>query len=155
MYIPKCLIRPAFAIVVCCLAVLKTHGQDKDIPQELYKAAGIADSLKEDANSIIRYSSDEVNIKAPGKAVVRHHSLVTILNEKGDKKAMVAYEYNRKYDTYSYIDVHIYDENGKMIKKYHKSDFYDVAAPGGETLVSDDRFLLLKHTIAHTLKPLK
>src|SRR5437879_6564242 len=35
-----------------------------------------------------------------------------------------------------------------MIKKYHKSDMYDGAASSDETLVSDDRFLGLKHTVA-------
>ena len=125
----------------------KAYSQDKDIPQELYTASGIPDSLKEDANSIIRYSSDEVRIKGPGKAVIKHHSLVTILNEKGDREAVITYSYNKKYDTYSFIDVHIYDENGKMIKKYHKSDMYDGAASSDETLVSDDRFLGLKHTV--------
>src|SRR5437879_2495779 len=96
----------------------KAHSQDKDFTSELYRASGIPDSLKEDANSIVRYSSDEVRIKGPGKAVIKHHSLVTILNEKGDKEAIMVYYYNRKYDSYSFIDIHIYDANGKMIKKY-------------------------------------
>src|ERR1700742_3082413 len=137
-----------FSIAVLCFCVsLKAHSQDKDIPQTLYTASGIPDSLKDDANSIIRYSSDEVMIKGPGKAVIKHHSLVTILNEKGDREAIITYLYNKKFDTYSFIDVHIYDENGKMIKKYHKSDMYDGAASSDETLVSDDRFLGLKHTV--------
>ncbi|MDO3627025.1 DUF3857 domain-containing transglutaminase family protein [Mucilaginibacter sp. BT774] len=130
------------------LSASKVYSQDKDIPQEFYKASGIPDSLKEDANSVIRYSSDEVKIKGPGKAVIKHHSLVTILNEKGDKDAVIVFSYNKKFDTYSNIDVHVYDESGKMIKKYHKSDMYDGAASSDETLVSDDRFLGLKHTVS-------
>src|ERR1700712_220035 len=110
--------------VLCFLAVSKGYGQDKNIPQQYYTAAGIPDSLKEEANSIIRYSSDEVKVKGAGKAGIKHHSLVTILNEKADKEAIITYGYNRKYDTYSYIDVRVYDENGKVIKKYHKSDMY-------------------------------
>ncbi|MDB5154631.1 MAG: hypothetical protein JWR54_3382 [Mucilaginibacter sp.] len=127
----------------------KAHSQDKDFPSELYNASGIPDSIKEDANSIIRYSSDEIRIKGPGKAVIKHHSLVSILNEKGDKEAIIVYSYNRKYDSYSFIDIHIYDANGKMIKKYHKSDMYDGAASSDETLVTDDRFLGIKHTVSH------
>jgi hypothetical protein len=134
--------------VLCFLAASKGYSQDKNIPQQYYTAAGIPDSLKDEANSIIRYSSDEVKVKGAGKAVIKHHSLVTILNEKADKEAVIVYGYNRKYDTYSYIDVRIYDENGKVIKKYHKSDMYDGAASSEETLVSDERFLGLQHTVS-------
>jgi hypothetical protein len=120
----------------------------QDIPKEFYSALGIPDSLKEEANSIVRYSLDEIKIKGPGKAVIKHHRLVTILNEKGDWEAIVQLLYNRKYDTYSFVDVHVYDGIGKMIKKYHKSDMYDGLASDDETLVTDDRFLALKHTVA-------
>jgi hypothetical protein len=148
MYSTQYLKQLIFAVGLCLFICAKGYSQDKDIPQELYKASGIPDSLKEDANSIIRYSSDEIRIKGPGKAVIKHHSLLTILNEKGDKEAVIIYSYNKKFDSYSFIDVHIYDETGKMIKKYHKSDMYDGAASSDETLVSDDRFYGLKHTVS-------
>lgn len=143
-YIKSCL----FLLGTCLLPVAKAFCQDKDVPQELYSASGIADSLKDEANSIVRYSSDEIRIKGPGRAVIKHHSLVTILNEKGDKDAVVVYRYNKKYDTFSFIDVHVYDEKGRLIKKYHKSDMYDGATSSDETLVSDERFLGLKHTVS-------
>lgn len=148
MYSTQYLKRLILAIGVCFFISSKSFSQDKDIPQELYKAAGIPDSLKQDANSIIRYSSDEIRIKGPGKAVIKHHSLLTILNEKGDNDAVIVYSYNKKFDSYSFIDVHIYDETGKMIKKYHKSDMYDGAASNDETLVSDERFYGLQHTVS-------
>ncbi|MFB9841948.1 DUF3857 domain-containing protein [Mucilaginibacter ginsenosidivorans] len=124
------------------------RSQDKDIPKELYTATGIPDSLKEDANSVVRYSFDELKITGPGKETRKHHSLITILNEKGDHEAFLQYAYNKKYDNYSFIDVHIYDKNGKMIKKYHKSDMYDGAVSMEATLVNDERFLGLKHSVA-------
>ncbi|MDB5136964.1 MAG: hypothetical protein JWP37_3567 [Mucilaginibacter sp.] len=139
----KCL----FCIAVISFFVI-AKARSQDIPKEFYSASGIPDSLKEEANSIVRYSLDEVKIKGPGKAVIKHHTLVTILNEKGDREAIVQLFYNRKYDTYSFVDVHVYDGAGKMIKKYHKSDMYDGLASDDETLVSDDRFLVLKHTVA-------
>jgi hypothetical protein len=148
MYCNKFLKCLAFATALCCFIKEKGYSQEKDIPQEFYTVTNIPDSLKEDANSVVRYSSDEVTVKGPGKAVIKHHSLVTILNEKGDKEATIVYSYNRKFDSYSFIDIHVYDANGKMIKKYHKSDMYDGAASSDETLVSDDRFLGLKHTVA-------
>ncbi|MBS1532074.1 MAG: DUF3857 domain-containing protein [Bacteroidetes bacterium] len=131
---------------LCLLSVGKVYGQD--IPKELYSAAGIPDSLKENANSIVRYSMDDCNVEGPGKMQIKHHSLITILNEKGDEEAIFRYSYNRKYDTYRYIDIHVYDENGKIIKKYHKGDMYDGAATSYETLISDDRILELRHAVA-------
>jgi len=127
---------------------VKAYCQDLVITNDLYTAAGIPDSLKKDANSIIRFSSDEIKIKAPGKAYLKHHSLVTILNEKGDRAAILVLGYNRKYDNYSSIDVRVYDESGKAIKKYRRSDMYDGAASDNETLVSDDRFLGLRHVVS-------
>ncbi|HTI57666.1 DUF3857 domain-containing protein [Mucilaginibacter sp.] len=127
---------------------LAARSQDKDIPKELYTAAGIPDSLKEDANSVVRYSWDELKITGPGKETRNHHSLITILNEKGDHEALLQYGYNKKYDNYSFIDVHVYDKNGKMIKKYRKGDMYDGAVSMESTLVNDERFLGLKHSVA-------
>jgi len=134
------------AVIACFFIAGSALGQD--LPKELYSAAGIPDSLKQEANSVIRYSADEYKIKGPGKMTIKHHSLVTILNEKGDKAAIIIFGYNRKYDTYSDIDIRAYDESGKLLKKYHKTDMYDGAAGSDETLVSDDRFLGLKHSVA-------
>jgi hypothetical protein len=140
-------VRGLVGIAVICIAIT-SKGYSQDIPKELYTAAGIPDSLKDDANSIIRYSSDELRIKGPGKATIKHHSLVTVLNEKGDRAAIIQFFYNKKYDTYSSIDIHVYDDAGKVIKKYHRTDMYDGAASDDETLVGDERFLGVKHTIS-------
>ncbi len=148
--IVKKYLKNLLCIFVVCLAIIsKAYSQDKDIPKELYTASGIPDSLKVDANSVIRYSIDEVTVKGPGKVFIKHHSLVTILNDKGDNEAVFQYLYNRKYDTYSFIDIHVYDSTGKLIKKYHKSDMYDGSASNDETLVTDDRFLGLKHSVVN------
>ncbi|WP_184550184.1 DUF3857 domain-containing protein [Mucilaginibacter sp. FT3.2] len=126
----------------------QSYSQDKNIPKDLYIAATIPDSLKEDANSVVRYSSDEVVVKGPGKMVSKHHSIVTILNEKGDDEAILEMGYNKKYDYYSGLEMHVYNAQGLSIKKYHKSDMYDGSASNDETMVTDERFLAIKHAIA-------
>lgn len=131
-----------------CALYGKSHGQDKNIPKELYIASTIPDSLKEDANSVVRYSTDEVVVKGPGKMVSKHHSIVTILNEKGDDEAIMEMGYNKKYDSYSDIEMHVYNALGVSVKKYHKSDMYDGSAANDETMVTDERFLAVKHAIA-------
>ena len=131
------------------IAPAKTYCQDSDIPKEVYTAAGIPDSLKENANSVIRYSNDEITIKGPGEAVIKHRKITTILNEKADREAIIELFYNRKYDTYSSLIIQVFNADGVMIKKYRKGDMYDGAAVGDETMVSDERFLGLRHVVAN------
>ncbi len=120
--------------------------QEKVDPQA-YVASNIPDSLKENANSVVRFYEEDVTVKGPGKVSLKVHKVVTILNEKGDDDAILYLGYNKKYDSYSSIEMKVYDPAGNVIKKYHKSDMYDGAASDGFSLVLDDRFLGLKHTI--------
>ncbi len=133
-------------IIALLSVVFKSQAQD--LPKELYIAANIPDSLKENANSVVRYSDITQTVKGPGDIVVKYHTLVTILNEKGDREAMMDLPYNKKFNSLSSIEMRVFNEKGELIKKYHKSDMYDGAAGDDETLVSDDRFLAVEHTIA-------
>src|SRR5260221_9427340 len=123
------------------------YSQDKEVPKELYIASNISDSLKDDANSVIRYSDIIRASKGPGKENIKVHTIVTILNEKGDDEAIMRLNYNKKFNSFSDIEMRVFDDKGILIKKYHKGDMYDGAASDDETLVSDDRFLAVKHTI--------
>jgi hypothetical protein len=125
------------------------HGYSQDIPKELYQGNTIPDSLKEEANSVVRYSSEHYDILGPGKYVHKIHSIVTVLNEKGNSEAEVVLGYNKKYSNVSSFEMRIYDADGKLLKKYRKGDMYDRLAEDDETLVSDDRKLYLAHTIAN------
>ncbi|MDP9080344.1 MAG: DUF3857 domain-containing protein [Bacteroidota bacterium] len=123
------------------------YAQDGKINPSLYSAAGIPDSLKEGANSVVRYYRTDMVVKGPGKVIITRHSIVTVLNEKGDDEAQMVLPYNKKYNNFSDIEMRIYNDKGVSLKKYHKGDMYDGAANGGE-LVSDERFLGVQHTIA-------
>ena len=127
----------------------KAFCQDDNPPKEAYIAANIPDSLKEDANSVVRYMNNQVTINGPGKATIKHHEIVTILNEKGDHKAITQLFYNKKYDNFSDIIIRTFAADGSQLKKYHKSDMYDGAAVDEETMVSDERFLGLKIDVAN------
>jgi len=129
------------------LPAAKTYCQSRNIDPSLYNAAGIPDSLKTDVNSVVRYSSTDIVVKGPGKEVITKHTIVTVLNEKGDREAVMVLGYNKKYDTFSDIIMRVYNDKGVVIKKYRKGDMYDGAANGGE-LVTDERFLGVRHTIA-------
>jgi hypothetical protein len=140
-------------IFFCCISAalvlisVDCMAQDKKIDPGLYIASTIPDSLKTDANSVVRYSLTDVVVKGPGKLIITKHTIVTVLNEKGDHEAVMFLGYNKKYDTFSDIVMRVYNNKGVVLKKYHKGDMYDGAANGGE-LVTDERFLGMRHTIA-------
>src|ERR1700740_3297823 len=119
MRLCKC---PQYFFMLFCLLLLVKRGYSQDMPKDIYSASGIPDSLKEDANSVVRYNLEEYDVRAPGKIVYKSHSIVTILNEKGQHEAEVMFGYHRKYSSVSSFEMRIYDAGGTLIKKYHKSD---------------------------------
>jgi transglutaminase-like putative cysteine protease len=147
MFIKKiyCIALTGFAISIACS---KLYAQPKDINKDLYKASTIPDSLKENANDVIRYQSDDITVKSPGHAIYKHYRLATILNEKGDHEAEIGIGYEKKYNTVNAVSIKVYNADGMLIKKYGKSDMYDRSAIDNETIVTDDRYLYLRHTIA-------
>ena len=134
--------------VICLVPFASSFAQDKDIPKDLYVASKIPDSLKEDANSVVRYSMQDIEVKGPGKAYRKTHTIVTILNEKADDETEIVLPYNRKFSTVSSFEMLIYDADGKLIKKYHKSDMYEHAAISDDILVTDDRIMAIRHIVA-------
>jgi hypothetical protein len=135
-----------FAFAALVLFAGHTYGQSKDIPAELYKASTIPDSLKKDANSVVRYDAYDETVKGPGKAVIKEHSIVTVLNEKAEHEAVLYLSYD-KFNSVDNAEMIIYDENGKVIKKYKKGDMYDRSASDGISIITDDRILVTEHTI--------
>ncbi|PJJ83674.1 DUF3857 domain-containing transglutaminase family protein [Mucilaginibacter auburnensis] len=131
-----------------CFSAAAAWGQTMPIAPNLYKASTIPDSLKQDAHAVVRFSDTETIVKGPGKTEVAFHSIVTILDQKGDHHGDVALPYDKKFNQITDAKVLIYDANGKLIKKYSKSDFYDRAATDEQTLASNYRVLLLSHTIS-------
>lgn len=121
--------------------------QSKDIPAELYKASTIPDSLKKDANAVVRYSLKEVTVKGPGRKVARSHRIITILNEKAEGEASVGLGYEPKFNSVNTIEMMVYDADGKLIKKYRKGDMYDRAAYDDMSIITDDRIISTRHTI--------
>ena len=61
-----------FLFTVSLLSGLGTRAycQVNEPPKDLYTALTIPDSLKKHANSVVRYSETDINIKGPGKAVI-------------------------------------------------------------------------------------
>lgn len=135
-------------VAVICFAALSTYAQDKKLSKDLYLATGVPDSLKDKANAVVRYSADELLIKDRGKVIEKHHSIITILNEKGDDEAQLILHYDKKFNSVNSVEVAVYNAAGTPLKKYHKSDMYDRSAIDGISIITDYRLLALSHTIS-------
>ncbi|TSD64509.1 DUF3857 domain-containing protein [Inquilinus sp. KBS0705] len=133
---------------ICLLFSFKLKAQNKALTKDLYLASSVPDSLKENANSVVRYSSDELVITAPGKVNHKHHSITTILNEKGDDDARLVLFYDKKYSSVDRVEIIAYNAAGIQLKKYHKSDMYDRSATDGISIITDSRLLALEHPVA-------
>jgi hypothetical protein len=97
----------------------------------------IPDSLKENANAVLRKEELFVDVKDIDKAVIRHKYAITILNEIGNSYAVYQEQYD-KLRSLSDISGTLYDANGIKIKSVKRRDIKDYSNDG-ESFFSDDR----------------
>ena len=116
------------------------------ISPDLYKALTIPDSLLKKANSVVRYSFDKLEVRESGKLLKTHHQITAILNEKAEDEAEWSLGYDPKADKIHKVEIVIYDQAGKQVKKYKRGDMYDITASSWVGL-TDNRSMHLKHSI--------
>ena len=105
-----------------------------------YSTALIPDSLRKDAQVVVREKEMILEIKSPGKAVLKEHEVYTILNSKGDDLG----GYRSWYDNFTSInDISgvLYDSLGKVVRKAKRKDMQDRGYDDGFSLARDDRYL--------------
>lgn len=105
----------------------------------------IPDSLKQNANSVVRLDQIDILISSQRNMKIKNKRVVTVLNEKG-QGAINAYEYYNKKTNVTNIQATIFDAFGNEIKKIKKKDFKDLCATDGGTVFSDNRYLYLNYT---------
>jgi transglutaminase-like putative cysteine protease len=110
-----------------------------------YSALLIADSLKENANAVVRLNQIDILISSQRNMAVNSTRVITVLNEKGLSVIDAVENYNKK-SIVKEIQATIYDGSGKEIKKIKRKDFKDNSAAGGSTLFSDSRYIYLDYT---------
>lgn len=110
-----------------------------------YNSLSISDSLKENANAVIRLNQIDILISSQRNMNVITKRVVTVLNEKG-LDAIDAVENYDKRTVIRNIETTVYDAFGKEIKKFKRKDFKDQSSVGGGTLFSDNRYLYLDYT---------
>jgi transglutaminase-like putative cysteine protease len=110
-----------------------------------YLATTIPDSLKENANAVVRFDQIDIAILSQRNINTKNHRVVTVLNEKGFD-AIQAYEYYDKSTSVKNIEAIVYDAFGKEIKRIKRKDFKDQSVVDGSTLFSDNRYVYLDYT---------
>jgi transglutaminase-like putative cysteine protease len=113
--------------------------------QSDYSALLISDSLKENANAIVRLNQIDILISSQRSMTINTKRVITVLNENG-LSAIDAIENYNKTTVIKDIEAYVYDGFGREIKKIKKKDFKDQSAIGGSTLFSDSRYLYLDYT---------
>jgi hypothetical protein len=103
-----------------------------------YSVALIPDSLRKNADMIIRAEEQLVEIKSPGKATVKRHRVYTIMNESAAKYAGYISPYDR-FISINYISGILYDALGKEIKRVKKKDLQDKSYDDQMSLMIDTR----------------
>ncbi len=109
-----------------------------------YPVSAIPDELKKNAYAVIRNDNTIININDIDEIVTNVDKTVTILNKSGDDFSAVFIPYDNSVYV-SDIRVFILDENGKITKKYSKSDFTDVRHSDSFSFYDDNRVMYLHH----------
>ncbi len=102
-----------------------------------YAVSQIPDSLRQNVNSVIREQSDIIVMKTPGRGKQIVRKVVTVFNEK-DERELTFFEFYDRFRKIDDIEINVYDENGKFLKRSRKRDLRNTRADDGESLLSDD-----------------
>jgi hypothetical protein len=103
-----------------------------------YPADAISDRLKKAANVVKRMEEVTFRLINTGEAVLYRKYAITVLNENGDKNAVMV-EYYDKLRKIISIEGALYDAAGNQQKKMRMKDALDQSAVDDNDLMSDDR----------------
>ncbi|MBF4508341.1 DUF3857 domain-containing protein [Flavobacterium sp. JLP] len=110
-----------------------------------YSILTIADSLKENANAVVRLDQTDIAILSQRSMNVKNHRVVTVFNENGNDAVHASQGYS-KNSSIKNIEAIVYDVFGNEIKKIKRKDFKDQSVADGMTLISDNRYMYLQYT---------
>ena len=109
-----------------------------------FAVSSIPEELKNKANIVVRNEVSTYVINSIDNMEIDHQNVFTVMNKAGDDDATVVIPYDKSTKV-SDIKVQILDADGKVIKKYSKSDFTDVSSVSAGALYQDDRILYLHY----------
>lgn len=116
------------------------------ISQKLeYSTLTIPDSLKTNANAVVRSSQIDIIISSQKSMTIKAFKVITILNELGLSNLDLVI-YHDKNTRINKIEAIAYNAFGSELKTYKRKDFKDQSAVDGATLFSDSRLIYLDYT---------
>ncbi len=110
-----------------------------------FPVSTIPENLKKNADAVIRKDLTTIQVNKIDDIRYQYYTVTTVLNKDGDSDAQIYIPYE-KGNSISDIKVNIYDESGKKIKSFSKSDFGDFANNNQGTFYSDNRVMALSYT---------
>jgi hypothetical protein len=110
-----------------------------------YSTVTIPDSLKQNANAVVRLSQTAINITSQKSMTINSVTVMTVLNELGLRDLDLSENYDRNRRI-SQIVATAYDASGKELKTYKRKDFRDVSVADGVSIFNDNRALYLDYT---------
>lgn len=109
-----------------------------------FPASAIPENLKKNADAVIRKDFTTIQINKIDDIKYQYYTVTTVLNKDGDSDAQIFIPYE-KGNSISDVKVNIYDEAGKKIKSFSKSDFSDFANNNQGTFYSDSRVMVMPY----------
>lgn len=122
--------------------------------QSSLDAGLIEDSLKTNANAVIRFSNTSYEHISAEKYRMRVHYAITVLNEKGKSSSGLTAFYDGNSEI-SRISIYLYDSKGKLLGKKKKKDIRDYPANQSFTIFSESRVKVFRpavHTYPYTIE---
>jgi hypothetical protein len=106
----------------------------------------IADSLKTDANVIVRIDEGIFTVHTPTKCTFSTHIAYTILNKQGEGYATKYVPYDNKFIFVKSIQGFLYDANGKQVRELKKSEIKDQSNISDFSLHEESRIKMAELT---------
>lgn len=110
-----------------------------------YSIANIPDSLKQNANAVVRLNKLDITIASQKSMTFKLIQVISVLNELGLRSLDLVESYD-KSSRINKIEATAYDAFGRELKVYKRKDFRDRSAVGEGTIFSDNRMLELDYT---------
>jgi hypothetical protein len=105
-----------------------------------WKSSDIPDSLKRNADAVVRRLATDIKILGLDKVIVSENIVVTVLNEQGKMFSDFS-EYYDKDSRIEYVKGVIYDDRLGVTKKLKRSDFQDQSMVADYSIYEDNRIL--------------
>lgn len=126
-----------------------------------YAVSKISKELLVNSNIVIRLEDEFIELQSLERIIIKHHYVITVLNEEGSKYARLAESYDR-FNEIKSIEGSLYDANGNKLKSLKSKDIEDLSGSSGGSLADDGRFKVhnfyykvYPYTVEYTIEEIK